>query len=303
MELYQLRTFVTVAEEGHLTRAAERLFTSQPAISAHVKGLEEELGVTLFERTPKGMVLTAPGRQLLERAQRTLAAAGELLDEARAMQDELVGEVHIALNTDATFLRVIDLQRHIGAAHPRLATIFMDGSSEANLPALRTGRVDAGFVGGIVDDPLLEAVEVMRESLVVAVPAGMRGCFDETDVADLARQPWIHTSPNCPHYRVMSRIFEAHCCEPRRVVVAEREDALLAMVRAGVGLGIVRQETVAAIEAGDGSVYPLALPLACNPVNLVYARKREHDPLIQAVLAAARAIWPIAEEPARRQAG
>ncbi|MCP5237554.1 MAG: LysR family transcriptional regulator [Zoogloeaceae bacterium] len=53
MELYHLRTFVTVAEEGHLTRASERLFTSQPAVSAHIKALEEELGVTLFERTPR----------------------------------------------------------------------------------------------------------------------------------------------------------------------------------------------------------------------------------------------------------
>jgi len=63
MELYQLKTFVTVAEEGHLTRAAERLFTSQPAISAHIKSLEEELGVTLFHRTPKGMQLTTEGEK------------------------------------------------------------------------------------------------------------------------------------------------------------------------------------------------------------------------------------------------
>ncbi|MES9912641.1 MAG: LysR family transcriptional regulator, partial [Candidatus Sedimenticola sp. 4PFRAG1] len=54
MELYQLKTFVKVADEGHLTRAAEQLFTSQPAISAHIKALEEELGVVLFQRTPKG---------------------------------------------------------------------------------------------------------------------------------------------------------------------------------------------------------------------------------------------------------
>ena len=61
MELYHLRTFVTVAEEGHLTRASERLFTSQPAVSAHIKALEEELGVTLFDRTPRGMQLTPAG--------------------------------------------------------------------------------------------------------------------------------------------------------------------------------------------------------------------------------------------------
>jgi DNA-binding transcriptional LysR family regulator len=294
MELYQLRTFVTVAEEGHLTRAAERLFTSQPAISAHVKSLEEELGVTLFDRTPKGMQLTPAGEQLLERAQRTLAAAGELLDEARAMQDELVGEVRIGLNTDAAFLRVIEIQRALSAAHPRLATIFVSGSSEANLPALRIGKLDAGFIGGMVDDPVLDSIEVAMEDLVVAVPSPMRGSFDENDIADLARQPWIHTSPNCPHYRVMSRIFEAHCCEPKRLVVAEQEDALLAMVCAGVGLGIVRRDKAEQAQHGDGSLYALPLPLLPNPVSFAYARKRANDPLIRAVLGAVTAAWDVA---------
>ena len=303
MELYHLRTFVTVAEEGHLTRAAERLFTSQPAISAHVKALEEELGVALFDRTPKGMQLTAAGRQLLERAQRTLAAAGDLLDEARAMQDELVGEVLIGLNTDATFSRVIETQRAISSTHPQLATIFMSGSSEANLPALRTGKLDAGFVGGLVDDPALVSITVAEEALVVAVPAKLRGQFDAADMADLARQPWIHTSPHCPHYRVMSRLFDAAGCEPKRIVVAEQEDALLAMVCAGVGLGIVRAEKVAAIAEREGSIYALDLPLSPNPLNLVVARKRINDPLIRAVLSAVRSVWGIEADDESRMAG
>ena len=92
MELYHLKTFVTVAEEGHLTRAAERLFTSQPAISAHIKALEEELGVTLFERTPKGMQLSPAGAQLLAQAQRTLAAAGDFKLAAPAgLRDQQIG--------------------------------------------------------------------------------------------------------------------------------------------------------------------------------------------------------------------
>jgi DNA-binding transcriptional LysR family regulator len=64
MELYQLRTFVTVAEEGHLTRAAERLHLSQPAVSGQIKALEQELEVRLFDRSVSGMELTASGREL-----------------------------------------------------------------------------------------------------------------------------------------------------------------------------------------------------------------------------------------------
>ena len=74
MDLYQLRTFLTVAEEGHLTRAAEKLFTSQPAVSTHIRVLEEELGVQLFERSAKGMTLTAQGTALREHARRIVDA-------------------------------------------------------------------------------------------------------------------------------------------------------------------------------------------------------------------------------------
>ena len=59
MEIYQLRTLLAVAREGSITRAFERLFLSQPAISAHIKAMEDELGIALFERTPRGMSLTA----------------------------------------------------------------------------------------------------------------------------------------------------------------------------------------------------------------------------------------------------
>jgi len=72
MELYQLRSFVTVAELGQLTRAAERLHVSQPALSAQIKSLEDELGTVLFERGAGGMALTPAGRHLLPQAERVL---------------------------------------------------------------------------------------------------------------------------------------------------------------------------------------------------------------------------------------
>ena len=81
MELYQLKTFVTVADEGNLTRAAQRLHISQPAVSAHVKALESELGVNLFERTPKGMRLTGDGEVLKAQAERALAEVEGILEQ------------------------------------------------------------------------------------------------------------------------------------------------------------------------------------------------------------------------------
>ena len=89
MELYQLRTFVTVADTGNLTQAAERLFTSQPAVSAHIKALEEELEVKLFDRTSKGMRLTESGTSLRDKAQLVLNASNELKHAAKTLQGEI----------------------------------------------------------------------------------------------------------------------------------------------------------------------------------------------------------------------
>src|SRR5579859_4676017 len=79
MEIHQLRTFVAVAREGSITRASELLHLSQPAVSAHIKAMEEALGVTLFERTSRGMDLTTDGQRIRAKAEQTLGAHQELM--------------------------------------------------------------------------------------------------------------------------------------------------------------------------------------------------------------------------------
>ena len=91
MELYQIRAFVAVAELGHLTRAAERLHVSQPALSGQIKALESILELKLFERAPSGMVLTAAGRQLLPLALEALASADEFRHAATRLSGQVAG--------------------------------------------------------------------------------------------------------------------------------------------------------------------------------------------------------------------
>lgn len=86
MELYQLRTFVAVAREGQLTKAAESLFTSQPAVSAQIKALEDEFGLKLFERSAAGMTPTPAGEALWEEAERLLNASRDLSAKAAALK-------------------------------------------------------------------------------------------------------------------------------------------------------------------------------------------------------------------------
>src|SRR3954466_4462489 len=102
MEIHQLKTFVVVAREGSITRASERLHLSQPAVSAHIKAIEDTLGVALFERTARGMTLTADGERLLAKAEHTLAAHQELVDEAKRIKGSLTGKLRLGTASNAS---------------------------------------------------------------------------------------------------------------------------------------------------------------------------------------------------------
>src|SRR4030095_13345523 len=109
MDLNQLRTFVTVADFGHLTRAAEALHLSQPAVSGHIKALEERFGVTLFERSSSGMALTPSGRHLLAESAQIIAAVEHLKHSAQAWRGEPTGKLRLGTVLVPSVLRVGDL--------------------------------------------------------------------------------------------------------------------------------------------------------------------------------------------------
>ena len=109
IEIYQLRTFATVAELGQLTRAGEALHVSQPAVTAQIKALEDELQVELFERTSSGMLLTRAGERLLEHAENVLAAAQELKNQAQALSGSVSGKLVLGTVVDPEFIRLGEL--------------------------------------------------------------------------------------------------------------------------------------------------------------------------------------------------
>lgn len=124
MELYQLKSFLTIAHEKNLTRAAETLHLSQSALSSQIKLLEEELGVPLFSRTSRGMVITDQGRILMTHAQDVLEAAGQLQQRAEAMSRGITATISIGLNTDPGFLRISATNQRLNLLHKDTNVIF-----------------------------------------------------------------------------------------------------------------------------------------------------------------------------------
>ncbi len=283
MELYQLRTFVTVADVGNLTHAAERLFTSQPAISAHIKALERELNVKLFDRTSKGMRLTAHGKILIEKAHQVLNATNELRIEASTLSGELAGVIKIGLNTNAEFLQLPALHQRLTAKSSRLKIQLAEGISVELLHEIRRGSLDGSFYFG--DNPLKElaSISLTETTIVVAAASKWEQDIINATPADLAKLPWIYPVSFCPYHKFVNRLFKELDKKPEWVADASSERSMNVLLRSGVGLALIRQdEAQPLVEQGLISIWQgqsFTLPL-----NFAYLKNRQHDPLIQALL-------------------
>lgn len=296
MELYQLRTFAAVARAGHLTRAAEGLHISQPAVSAHIKALEEALGVVLFTRSARGMSLTREGQALLPRAEQMLTLAAELEQSARALRLELCGELRVGLHTDAEFLRGLPLLDVLRQRHPKLEVHLRQSMSGAITDDVRERQLDCGFVyGSAPPEGDLAAARICTTELCVVGPPDWKQRLAQVGWEELKAEPWIWFTESCPYRPILTRRLGG---PPARVVaVTDYEGTLKSLVTSGAGLSLMRRDEAQRHEAcgevclWDGPGEPL-------DVFLLYRRDRDADPAIRAVLSALREVWGLCESAA-----
>ena len=294
MELYQLKTFVTVAEEGHLTRASERLHTSQPAVSAHIKSLEEEMGVSLFIRTPKGMVLTREGEVLRAKAQTALDTIEDLYKEASVLKENVVGTARIGLHIDPQFLKIDCFLSHMRRHHPELDFHLLQRWSWQQPDAFKKGALDGGFVYGRPEMPDLEVIALRQFNVVVVGPVDWEKQISGAGWKNIARLPWIWTPPNCQFCQIAMSAFESRGLQPMRVTVADQEPLISTLVSSGIGLAImIEDEARLAQEQGRLTIWEEVLDSV--DLSFIYPRKRASEPLVKALADGIRQIWKISE--------
>ncbi len=172
LELRQLRYFVAVAEELNFTRAAERVFLSQPALSHQVRGLEETLGVKLLLRTSRRVELTDAGRDLLKLAKETLTNLEHGVAELRQKAGLERVRFRIGFTEYANYSSIPRIIERFREAHPDVLLEHQEGSTLEQLTALREGRLDAGFFLANMDenDEQLGAETLWSEPFVLALP-------------------------------------------------------------------------------------------------------------------------------------
>ncbi|AOK57745.1 LysR family transcriptional regulator [Burkholderia ubonensis] len=297
MDLTLLRAFAAVAREGNLTRAAEQLHLTQPAVSLQVKHLQETLGVVLFTRTSRGLALTRDGQTLLPHAERALAAAADVQRAAAALRHEVRGRLRIGTILDPEFLRLGGFLRALVETHPQIETALRHGMSGWVLEQVRAQALDVGYYIGQPgeDDPrdgaLFHTVTLTHFQYRVLAPAGWKERVQRAqDWRALAALPWIWTPPQSAHHRLLSRRFAAARAQPVKVAEVDQEQSMLDLVKSGIGLTLARDSTALA-EAHAHALTIVERVTVPTELTFVTLAARRDEPAIAAALRLIETQW------------
>lgn len=267
MELQQLRYVVAIAEERNFTRAAQRCFVVQSALSHQVKALEQELGAVLFVRSSRRVELTAAGEAFLVEARASLAAVERGVVAVADAAGQVRGTLAIGIIPTVTAVDVPQAVAGFHAAYPQVDVTVRDGSSDAFMRQIAEGHLDVAFLG-LADStpPTGVASRALARGRLVAVLADGHafGGRDTLTLAELAAEPFIDFPVGSPGRHQGDGAFEAAGLYRRVTFEAMSTDLMLAWVARGLGVCLLPPGSV---PSGRGV---RAVPLTDGPHRTEY---------------------------------
>lgn len=278
-----LRSFVAVADTGSLTRAAERLFLSQPALTKQIKQLETRLGVRLFTRSRAGMSLTAPGRTLAARAPALLADWDRLLRETKGTADRAARVLRVGFMASAANEATQRIVAEFARRRPGWRADMRQAAWSDPTAGLADGDTDVAllrlpFPG---QDGLRLAV-LLSEPRWIALPAGHP--LAERDLIpfqDLWDEPFVAAPPESGAWRDYWLAADEREGHPVRIgAVTDRPDDWLSAIANGYGIALA-PESAARYYARPGIVYRPVSGVSPSRVAVAWAPADDTDPVVQ----------------------
>lgn len=304
IDLKTLRAFVTVAQEGNVSRASEKLLLTQPAVSLQLKRLAADAGIDLFRRTAKGMELTAEGTVLLAKAERVFAALADFSQTAHHLATNVRGKLRIGTIIDPEFTRLGSLLKALVENGPGIETELRHGMSGQVPEGLKRNELDIGFFLGDLRDydasvvhsnqeqkgSLYHALRLAPLTYRVVAPPELGDFIKDKDWADLAELPWIGTPPASVHNRLLHRLFNEFGLRQNIVASVDQEASMLAMVRTGLGLSLCRESIALHEQQASGLAIANAVKVSTS-LSLICLSSRIADPVIALAFESASRIW------------
>jgi DNA-binding transcriptional LysR family regulator len=262
MELRQLRHFVAVVDTGNLSRAAERVAISQPALTRSIKQLEQILGVELLERKPRGVAPTEAGAVLYSYAKTVLNACQRLTREVRELERGVTGTVHVGIASMFASHIVDSAAARLAVDHPRLSMVVTEGFFEDLVRQLIDGRIDFIFANfppvTIAADLVLEPLLAIKASVVAGASHPLARKRELTR-ADLVPHRWVIGDQ--PHAQdSLEKGFGAEGLPaPRDVFRTNSLNLMIALVESGGFLSAIPEHLIAE-KLAAGTLRRLAVP-------------------------------------------
>ena len=254
MELWQLRTFVEIAETLNFTKASEKLNLTQSAVSHQIKALEEELGVSLFLRGKSGVTVTDAGKTALEYAVRILNEAELMREKIAGREKSLTGRVRVAAATQALVYLFAPLFEDFMDANESIELIFRTTvSTEQTVEDILNGVSDVGFASLAVYSPTLQATELFTDELVLVVGKKHRlAKRAEVSAKEIEKERWILFERGASVRRATDDFFKKIQAEPETALESNDTYFVKLMIEHGLGVSLmpswaVREE----IEKGE----------------------------------------------------
>jgi DNA-binding transcriptional LysR family regulator len=286
MDLRQLEYFVAVAEEQNFTRAAQRVHISQSGVSAQIRQLERELGAELFDRSARTATLTVAGKAALEHARAALAATRALGQTVGEVTDLIRGRLTVGMVIGCTVTPLFDALAAFHLAHPGVEISLLEENSDRLVEEVRAGTIDVALIGSAAIPDGLDALTVISEPLVAAVPAGHPlARRPRVSLRDLTDNPIVCMPPGTGLRAVFDRACAAHGLQPLITLQAGAADAIADLAARGLGVGIL-SESMAARHRDRLTALPIHDVEA--PVLLALVWRSTRSPAVRELLACSR---------------
>jgi DNA-binding transcriptional LysR family regulator len=255
MEIRQLKAFLAIAEAKTFTAGARRVNVTQAAISMQIRQLEDEVGLPLFTRTPRRVILTEAGEHLLERARKILrehdAAVAEIAELAGAEHGRLrIGSASAMFAT----MQLPNILQKLKERFPNAEITVSSGTSQTLVDKILHGEIDIAFVSLPVDNSHI-MTELLFSDEIVAIAHPQHPLADQKFIsaAALAGEPLILGEKGGNTRRLIDDFFNAANVQPNVVMELSRQEAINQMVENDMGIGIAGAKTVSK-EIGSGKL-------------------------------------------------
>ncbi len=246
MDLRQLEILQAIAETGSFTACGKKLHVSQSAISRQISLLEDELGETLFLRVGRRVRMTPAAENLVQLGQRVFQdvrdTVGAITDRTRALK----GMLRLAGGMTVCMYVFPPLLRRLKRVHPQLDIRLTVANANRSVDEIRGGLIDAGLLTLPVEESDLVTVPVLSEELLIlTMPTHPLAKKKKIQPSDLSGQPFILFEPGSATRRVIDSFFVTEKVEQTVVMETENVEIIKAMVKTGLGIGIVPYQSIA----------------------------------------------------------